>query len=73
MTTEDDRPLKEKFLDEIGGGYRDGFDPDSPEPSANRSASYAHGRSLGIWPHVFFGRSTRRCGMSRQRSTSATN
>jgi hypothetical protein len=28
-------------------GYLDGFDPDSPEPSDNRSASYRHGFANG--------------------------
>lgn len=43
MTPGQDRPLEELFLDEMVEGYRDGRDPDSPEPSANRSASYVHG------------------------------
>lgn len=29
--------------DEMVQGYMDGFDPDSPEPSSNRSQSYRHG------------------------------
>lgn len=29
--------------DEMVQGYLDGGDPDAPEPSANRSASYRHG------------------------------
>ncbi len=29
--------------DEMVQGYMDGFDPCSPEPSENRSASYRHG------------------------------
>lgn len=28
-------------------GFLDGYDPDSPEPSANRSASYRHGFANG--------------------------
>jgi hypothetical protein len=28
---------------EMTDGYRDGLDPDSPEPSANRTQSYWHG------------------------------
>lgn len=28
-------------------GYKDGFNPDSPEPSANRSDSYRHGFKTG--------------------------
>jgi hypothetical protein len=28
-------------------GYLDGFDPSSPEPSANRSRSYRHGFANG--------------------------
>lgn len=32
---------------EMIAGYRDGLDPDSPEPSANRSASYRHGFANG--------------------------
>jgi len=33
--------------DEMIQGYRDGLDPDSPEPSANRSSSYRHGFANG--------------------------
>lgn len=29
--------------DEMGEGYKDGGDPNAPEPSDNRSASYRHG------------------------------
>jgi hypothetical protein len=29
--------------DEMVQGFRDGYDADAPEPSANRSASYRHG------------------------------
>lgn len=32
---------------EMIDGYRDGMDPDSPPPSANRSASYRHGFANG--------------------------
>ena len=28
---------------EMNDGYRDGLDPDSPEPSANRTQSYCYG------------------------------
>lgn len=37
MSAEDDRVE----------GYRDGLDLSSPEPSANRSASYRHGFAVG--------------------------
>ena len=43
MMPEPDRTLEELFLDQMIEGYRDGRDPDSPEPSANRSVSYVHG------------------------------
>lgn len=33
--------------DEMVRGYMDGRDPDNPEPSANRSASYRHGFGSG--------------------------
>ena len=33
--------------DEMVQGYMDGLDPDSPEPSANRSHSYRHGFARG--------------------------
>jgi len=33
--------------DEMLNGYLDGFDPDSPEPSENRSHAYRHGFSNG--------------------------
>jgi hypothetical protein len=42
MTEDIDRPLEEKFLDEMVEGYLDGRKPDNPEPSANRSLSYRH-------------------------------
>jgi hypothetical protein len=32
---------------EMVEGYLDGFDPDSPEPSENRSHSYRHGFANG--------------------------
>ena len=35
MTDHIDRPLEERFLDEMVEGYLDGFKPDNPEPSAN--------------------------------------
>lgn len=34
-------------IEEMREGYRDGLQPDSPEPSANRSASYRHGFAMG--------------------------
>ena len=37
MTSEPERPLEELFHDQMIGGYRDGCDPDSPGPSADRS------------------------------------
>lgn len=37
------RPANDEMLD----GYRDGLDPSSPEPSANRSDSYRHGFANG--------------------------
>lgn len=33
--------------DEMLEGYRDGLNPDNPEPSANRSHSYRHGFANG--------------------------
>lgn len=33
--------------DEMVEGYRDGFNRDNPEPSANRSHSYRHGFANG--------------------------
>lgn len=33
--------------DEMVEGYMDGRNPDNPEPSANRSASYRHGFGSG--------------------------
>lgn len=33
--------------EEISEGYRDGRNPDSPEPSTNRSHSYRHGFANG--------------------------
>ena len=33
--------------DEMIAGYRDGYDLDAPEPSANRSYSYRHGFMVG--------------------------
>lgn len=33
--------------DDMVEGYADGRNPDSPEPSANRSASYRHGFANG--------------------------
>lgn len=47
MTKDDNRPLEDVFHDEMVEGYLDGFRPDNPEPSANRSASYRHGFANG--------------------------
>ena len=33
--------------EEMVSGYFDGFDPSSPEPSANRTRSYRHGFLVG--------------------------
>jgi hypothetical protein len=33
--------------DEMTQGYRDGLNPDAPEPSDNRSHSYRHGFRMG--------------------------
>ena len=33
--------------DDMVEGYRDGLDPSTPEPSANRSHSYRHGFANG--------------------------
>lgn len=35
------------FADEMVNGYLDGRDPESPEPSDNRSHSYRHGFANG--------------------------
>lgn len=43
MTRSTGRPANDDMIE----GYRDGRDPDSPEPSANRSASYRHGHAVG--------------------------
>ena len=32
---------------EMTEGYKDGMNPDNPEPSSNRSASYRHGFANG--------------------------
>jgi hypothetical protein len=42
-----DRPLEERFLDEMVEGYLDGRKADNPEPSANRSNFYRHGFANG--------------------------
>lgn len=47
MKKEIDRPLEERFLDEMVEGHLDGRKPDNPEPSSNRSASYSHGFANG--------------------------
>jgi hypothetical protein len=41
------RDLEEKFIGEMAEGYLDGYRPDNPEPSENRSASYRHGFANG--------------------------
>jgi hypothetical protein len=38
---------REALIAEMQDGYADGRKPDSPEPSANRSASYRHGFQMG--------------------------
>lgn len=43
----DTHAAEEKFLDEMVMGYLDGRNPDNPEPSQNRSRSYAHGFANG--------------------------
>jgi hypothetical protein len=55
---EEDRPLEELFLDQMIEGYRDGRDPDSPEPSENRPASYRHGFLNGRDDHAGSPRAT---------------
>ena len=45
MSIDLDKPSRE--ADEMAEGYRDGYDLDSPEPSANRTASYRHGFECG--------------------------
>jgi len=52
MTADFEGTLEEQFLDEMVEGYRDGRDPDSPEPSANRSESYRHGFLNGRDDHA---------------------
>jgi len=47
MNADADRPPEELFLDQMVEGYLDGRNPDNPEPSANRSASYRHGFATG--------------------------
>ncbi len=34
-------------MDEFAEGYRDGRDPNAPEPSANRSHRYRHSFAIG--------------------------
>lgn len=51
---------------EMTEGYRDGFNPDSPEPSANRSQSYRHGFRNGRTDRV--GRSNGPAALLRQRA-----
>lgn len=41
------RALVEAFVGEMTEGYIDGFRPDNPEPSSNRSSSYRHGFANG--------------------------
>lgn len=38
-----ERPANDDMIE----GFRDGYDPDAPEPSANRSNSYHHGFMVG--------------------------
>lgn len=40
-------PATVVVTDDMVEGYKDGGDPNSPEPSANRSASYRHGFANG--------------------------
>jgi hypothetical protein len=40
-------PFGRPANDEMVQGYMDGFDLDTPEPSANRSESYRHGFANG--------------------------
>jgi hypothetical protein len=43
MNSGTDKSLTDAFVDDMAEGYRDGGNPDNPEPSENRSASYRHG------------------------------
>lgn len=43
----DEASLRERFVGEMTEGYLDGWKPDNPEPSENRSASYRHGFANG--------------------------
>lgn len=52
MTVTDAKSLEETFLDEMVEGYRDGRNPDNPEPSQNRSNSYRHGFANGRDDHA---------------------
>jgi hypothetical protein len=48
MSNPDTKPTTaEPANDEMVEGYRNGFDPSSPEPSDNRSSSYRHGFANG--------------------------
>ncbi len=38
---------RDDFENDMAEGYRDGRDPDSPQPSFNRSRSYRHGFQSG--------------------------
>ena len=40
-------PTVDEAMEELVQGFRDGGDPDSPEPSMNRSAAYRHGFANG--------------------------
>lgn len=42
-----DAVVRRPANDDMVQGYRDGYDPTAPEPSANRSASYRHGFMVG--------------------------
>jgi hypothetical protein len=45
MTDELDRPLEERFLDEMVEGYLDGFKSDNPEPSLSALAPAQRARA----------------------------
>ena len=39
--------MGDAVVSEMAEGYRDGLDPESPSPSANRAAAYRHGYANG--------------------------
>jgi hypothetical protein len=47
MNSDTDKSLTDAFVGEMVEGYRDRGNPDNPEPSDNRSASYRHGFANG--------------------------